>query len=615
MKQINFILLSVVLLLLASCSTKQSVEGVNYKSKGKDKGELNTGLNIGIVGFNNFIYSSPIYNLNPNSNRYLTNFVYDLKLNNGTLLYNAVDEALNNIEDASVPSNLNNLIIITFTDGLDQGSLMFTDKYRDESQYSDALYSRIISTQKNGAQLQALSIGLKGADVTNYERFSTNLRNLSSEEKNVTEVNSMREVKAKLGEIADSLIKVSFDFKQNLKITMPGVGDGTRVRFVLDGSLNPDESNLYIEGTFCLAERSLKDLLYKGLTCEIPYELQASLVDGAFVTFNFEGLRTYYGAIDKANIKEFTKSGDFWQINSEFVPSNNSETTANVTQNNALVMLVIDCSSSLQDDFDGLKMAVTDFVAKLSQWNDPLVVEQIMRGQSDLFNSGRVNTPVQQAAQKSKQTIKVGDVSFEMVYVEGGSFSMDADSKGQKELTINGFYMGTTEVTNELWQAVMKGNSNVFAPNVPVSNVSWDDCQKFIKKLNSKTGLNFRIPTEVEWEYAARGGINHNDFIYAGSNDFLSVAWTSENSNATIQEVGLKAPNALGLFDMSGNLYEWCEYDPLSEEFTLNSQSDLTTKIIRGGCFNLPGRKAGISSRDLFQKKERNIAIGLRLVL
>ena len=194
------------------------------------------------------------------------------------------------------------------------------------------------------------------------------------------------------------------------------------------------------------------------------------------------------------------------------------------------------------------------------------------------------------------QTFTAGGVSFTMVAVEGGTFQMgapDSDTdaetyeKPQHAVTLSDFYIGETEVTQALWKAVTGSNpSNIVGDKLPVEKVSWEDCQAFITKLNAMTGQTFRLPTEAEWEYAARGGKKSQGCMYSGSNDIDLVAWYFDNSVNT-HEVGTKAANELGLFDMSGNVYEWCQdwYGDYSSEAQTNPTGSETGsyRVLRGG--------------------------------
>ena len=198
------------------------------------------------------------------------------------------------------------------------------------------------------------------------------------------------------------------------------------------------------------------------------------------------------------------------------------------------------------------------------------------------------------------KTFNVNGVQFSMVYVKGGTFKMGkTKEQGTNSLennlpvhnvTLSDYYIGQTEVTQKLWKAVMgKYNSEFKGEKRPVENANWNDCQTFIRKLNSMTGQLFRLPTEAEWEYAARGGINSRRYKYSGSNNIGKVAWY-EDSNT--HDVATKSPNELGIYDMSGNVWELCQ-DYWSPHYSSKSQvnpkgpkepSSSGLRVIRGGC-------------------------------
>ena len=161
------------------------------------------------------------------------------------------------------------------------------------------------------------------------------------------------------------------------------------------------------------------------------------------------------------------------------------------------------------------------------------------------------------------------ELAANMVLVEGGSFTMGVRSDKDKEVevgeatphsvTLSDFHLCKYEVTQKLWTAVMGENPSEFqGDDLPVENVSWGDCYDFISKLNELTGKNYRLPTEAEWEYACRGGKHSKGYYYSGSDDPDKVAWTEENSGEKTHPVGQKQPNELGLYDMNGNVWEWC---------------------------------------------------------
>ena len=199
------------------------------------------------------------------------------------------------------------------------------------------------------------------------------------------------------------------------------------------------------------------------------------------------------------------------------------------------------------------------------------------------------------------EEIIVNGVSFKMIWIQGGTFTMgataellneaDRDEKPAHRVTLSSFCIGQTEVTQELWEAVMGSNPSTYeGTKHPVDCVSWEDCQEFINKLNTLTGKNFRLPTEAEWEYAARGGNKGHGYKYSGSNNIDDVAWYVGNNNSlNTHDVASKYPNELGLYDMSGNVDELCQ-DWYDENYYGTSPSSNPTgptsgdfRVVRGG--------------------------------
>ena len=218
-----------------------------------------------------------------------------------------------------------------------------------------------------------------------------------------------------------------------------------------------------------------------------------------------------------------------------------------------------------------------------------------------------------------------------MVYVEGGTFMMGAtsdqgsDAYNREEpahrVTLSSFYIGKYEVTQDEWQAVMDDNPSEFqGDNLPVEQVSWVDCQEFIRKLNSLTGKKFRLPTEAEWEYAARGGNKSRGYKYAGSNNLNYVAWYDENSGNKTHPVGTKAPNELGLYDMSGNSSEWCYdvYHSYSSSAQINPTGPTNSewdsfRVFRGGSCTFFDNYCRVSTRFDNHPEGTGNTVGLRL--
>ena len=243
-------------------------------------------------------------------------------------------------------------------------------------------------------------------------------------------------------------------------------------------------------------------------------------------------------------------------------------------------------------------------------------------------------------------TIPINDeLSIKMIYVKGGSFTMGAtpaqgsaaeyDEKPTHIVTLSDYMIGETEVTQELWQAVMGSNPSYFSgTNLPVEEVNWNDCQTFITRLNKLTGKTFRLPTEAEWEYAARGGQKSKGYKYAGSNTLSDVAWNADNSGRMTHPVKQKQANELGLYDMSGNVWEWCQdwYGNYSSSDQLNpmghscpppinyfdaetTRANGLSRVARGGSWYSRSSNCRVAARCSINPWYRFHYLGLRLVL
>ena len=218
-----------------------------------------------------------------------------------------------------------------------------------------------------------------------------------------------------------------------------------------------------------------------------------------------------------------------------------------------------------------------------------------------------------------------------MVKIPGGTFKLgcddpndkyaDANEKPAKTRQVGDFYMGKFEVTQKLWTVIMNSNpSTQVNDNYPVNNVSWEDCQLFIEKLNRITGRNFRLPTEAEWEYAAKMTLTSNRRIsdtyskYAGGSSPDFYAWYSTNSSNTIHAVGGKSPNALGLYDMCGNVIEWCQ-DIYTNYNTGDPEIDKNQRVLRGGYYGGDKGSVRTTSRGSSRYSTAMAPFGFRLCL
>ena len=928
---------------------------------------------LGIVGFNQDLYIKPIDVLANSTAGFYTSYVSDLERRDGTLLYYAVDRALYLLSSKDFPTPLSSVNLVTFTDGLDQGSLMMNGNYYTDEQYLDAVNNRIRNTTVKGLPVTAYSLGMRGSDVSDYTKFQNNLKKLASSADKAFEVSSMSDVSTRLQEISNKIISISN--RQNFSFKIPGQSNGTVIRFTFDG-YSADNSKMYIEGTFNLANRSLNNVSYHGIKATSGSYIQGTQ-NGIFVTFTFTGMQREdgNGLIPQSNVCEYYKSAgsSTWQQNSEFSPSDNTQTT--VTHSGAAIMLVLDCSNSLGSQFSNMKSYAQNFINRVanntkefkveapqnvtatltndldvaiswdavkhaeyyeiqrsnsqygtystvSQWlystswtdKNPLsgsnYYKVIAHGHSlestnnttvsvarkleapnnviatltdDLYvtiswsavkgaeyyvvqrssSSGTYDTvssnmtstswtdmnplsgsnyykvyayghgltseqssyvfvnrkleapnnvtatltdnldvtiswsavkgaeyyvvqrssswighysavssnvtstswtdtdlmsekdyyrvtayghglesaissyvlvvrklevpnntnatyisdtntvmvtwdevkgnvyykvlrskfqeedyrtvadsvtspswmdtaPLEglcyykviaygrgvkseSSSSVSVETLNVlthaatnivtfiiNGVELCMVKVDGGVFEMGATPEqeyiysSEKEnespvhqVTLSDFYMGETEVTQALWEAVMGSNpSKNIGSHLPVQYVSWDDCQEFITKLNALTGKQFRLPTEAEWEYAARGGSQSQGYKYAGSNNIDDVAWYSENSYFINDEtyrlrelhfVGTKAPNELGLYDMSGNVCEYCQdwYGSYSSDVQTNPAGPQSgsSRVVRGGGYDWIANGCRVSKRLKYDSTHKANYNGLRVVL
>ena len=226
----------------------------------------------------------------------------------------------------------------------------------------------------------------------------------------------------------------------------------------------------------------------------------------------------------------------------------------------------------------------------------------------------------------------VNGVPFDMQRVEGGVFVMGGTREQHREristdlpthtVALDAYYIASTEVTQALWKAVMpewEFFEELYLPNFPISYISWNDCQEFVRRLDSITGMPFRLPTEAEWEYAARGGNRSKGFRFAGGNIVENVSWGLSNAGFRTHEVGKKQPNEVGLYDMTGNVSEWCSdwYAPYHFGTIPNPQGPTTgkEKIIRGSSYSNCKDNSYLSHRYMAVPAEATSYCGMRLAL
>jgi hypothetical protein len=336
------------------------------KVKPVDNTPAPEGLYLGIVGFNSDLYTMPLGLLNQNTKTSFESFVDNLSMQNGTILYHAVNTGLNSLSNAKIPENLINVSVVTFTDGLDQGSYVLGG-YNSGADYLNEVNNRIMNGLVGGQNIAAYSIGVRGSDVSDIESFRNNLNKLSSDpQHNVFEVNNMSEASEKFAQIAQQLYNQSTYYNVSLKL--PAQEPNTKLRFTFDNVNDATASQSYIEGTYIRTngKGQLIDIHYEGLECMTGITVTASS-EGIFDVFSFQNLTDHDGNLISTDyVKQWNwlESASQWQYNSEFTPSGNTEVVNEYKS--AMIMLVLDCSSSLGSDFVNMKTAANGFIETLS---------------------------------------------------------------------------------------------------------------------------------------------------------------------------------------------------------------------------------------------------------
>ena len=322
------------------------------------------GMYVGMTGFNSQLYQYPFDILTASNLSQHKQFVNNLQMASGTILYHAVYTALDNVIKAPVPQEIENVTLVTFTDGLDIGSWRMNSAYPSEALYLAAVNRQIRRTYIDGIKLDAYAIGVMGSDVTDVARFENDLHQLASDSANVYNVTNMDEVKARFREIAAKIYNTKVAY--SLTIKLPAPDPGSIIRFTFDNVSNAENSIYYIEGTynydFDKGAGLLQNVTYSGVTCSNGTTWE-SVPSGIFDLFTIENLTTSLGERVSTNAMQqwsYIPSTQSWQVNSEFNPSTNSTTTEN--HSSAIVMLVLDCSSSLSSDFNRMQTAANTFL-------------------------------------------------------------------------------------------------------------------------------------------------------------------------------------------------------------------------------------------------------------
>lgn len=268
--------------------------------------------------------------------------------------------------------------------------------------------------------------------------------------------------------------------------------------------------------------------------------------------------------------------------------------------------------------------AYRKYLSPVSEVDKPTEKSEVVSEDKGRKMTTEKPTPVHKC---KRETISANGVSFNVIEVEGGTFNMgsndadaNADERPVHKVTLSTFYIMETEVTQALWEKVMNANPSEFkGANLPVHNVKKEECESFVFALYMLTGRNFRLPTEAEWEYAARGGKYSKRFKYAGANSLDNVAWYSENSGGNPHKVAEKWPNEIGLYDMTGNVWEWCSdwYGEYGPEAVSDPVGKLfgTFLVLRGGSWSNDSSYQRVTLRQGLKRYSSFNNVGLRLVM
>ncbi len=623
--------------------TKHRVDNLGRIDNFKIGGEpIKSGVYLGILAFSDDYQLKPIGDLNSVTKSAYQSFVSSQTMKGSTHLYYAVENAINLLKSAELPEDLVSVSLVTFTDGLDDGSLFMTSSgYTSYDEYLTELNNQIKNTKISNLDINAYAIGFDEGFVVDMDLFNKNLRMLSSKEANATTVRSIKDVENSLKEISDQIHQENHF--SSVSVIINGKENGTILRVTLDGT-TASTSKKYIEGTFNFADQSLLNVKYVGVTSEsgstVPYDTR---IGNSKFQYIFEDVKTLDGStIEPKNINFWTyiPSSGLWQETNE--GDTGSEPEVETLKKSVVVVFVLDCSSSLSNNFTELKSYANNFISTLAGYgNDEPFSAIDLRGTTP-ENPTFADFDIFSSLEKD-----------EMIAVEGGTFTMgatseqgsdaDSDELPTHQVTLSDFYIGKYEVTQQLWEYVMKysgtcadGSSmSAYASDVwlgtnpsstlgagnyyPAYYVSYNDIVNiFIPRLNRITGRTFRLPTEAEWEYAARGGSKSQGYKYSGSNTIDNVAWYSGISSTKAHEVGTKAPNELGIYDMSGNVWEWCSdwYGSYSSSSQTNPTGPSTGSrlVYRGGSWFSDAGSCRVTFRYSYVPNTRNNNLGLRLV-
>ena len=565
-----------------------------------DDNGLATGLYMGIIGFNEDLIDKGFMTpLASNTKSTFTSFVNSLTTKKNTVLYYAVDKALDKLTTTPFPNNLRNVAIVTFTDGLDQGSLPMInyDPYVSKAEYRTYLDGRIKSTMVQGLSLSAYTIGVRGGDVTNVQEFQNNLVSLASSEENATEVSNMTEVNSRFQEIANQLTDITET--QTISIKFPMLDDGQTFRFTFDNVSSAALSQCYIEGTMNVRNNTLNNIHYVGLTCSSGTSIQGTRY-GINISFDFVDLKDAKGRnLSLDYVKEYYLDGTYWQVNSEFDRGDDIQVT--VERSSAAIMLVLDCSSSLQSDgdkFTEMKTHAKSFIETLAAaMGEVHMVTGITLNQSTMTiypgDTGQLIATISPADASDKSVIWTSsstsiatvDQTGKVTAVAAGSCTITAtaaDGSGVKAecavtvtQLVTSITLSQTSLTLTLPSNTTKSLTAIVSPtNATNKGVTWSSSSKRIATVaqtgivtavaegtctitcTAKDGSGVKATCVVTVEDNTHGNIDGHEYVDLGLPS--GTLWATCNIGATKPE-GYGNYYAWGETTTKSN-YDWSTY-------------------------------------------------------
>ncbi len=349
----------------------------------------------------------------------------------------------------------------------------------------------------------------------------------------------------------------------------------------------------------------------------------------AAITLNGKDYGTSPATIKNLLIGSYTlvlKKAGYGDVTKTIAIEENKTTELNETLPSGMEVNITSSPSGAQLSIDGVAAGTTPYKATLAFGSHTLKLVNGKKAVTETINltQGGKSSFAFDVAEFGNFTETYAGLNLEMIAVTGGTFTMgssnsESDESPPHTVSVGNFYMGKYEVTQAQWYAVMKNSPSRFGNcnNCPVENVSWNDIQEFLQKLNRGTGKNYRLPTEAEWEYAAKGG---QGYTYAGSDNIDQVAWYDGNSGSKTHPVGQKKPNGYGLYDMTGNVWEWCsdwyssDYYESSPAANPQGPSSGSDRVLRGGSWGYDAQDCRVANRIFNGPDCRDLNGGFRVV-